>query len=166
MLLATLLLSAALVPQAPPAEETPPLPEAPAVPQEAEDPLGGFDASPPAMETTPVAPEAPPPTAPAPTTTPAAAMPASSAGYQADIDAGLRAFIRGRFSSAREAFERAYAANPQSAEAAFYLGYACYKLGEPSLGMNADKQRARDLFATAYRLDPVFQPVWGPKKSE
>jgi hypothetical protein len=30
--------------------------------------------------------------------------------------------------------------------------------------MNEDKQKARELFAKAYRLDPEFQPVWGQKK--
>jgi hypothetical protein len=29
--------------------------------------------------------------------------------------------------------------------------------------MNADKEKARDLFAKAYNLDPAFQPVWGQK---
>jgi tetratricopeptide (TPR) repeat protein len=89
---------------------------------------------------------------------------APAPSVQQHIDAGLKVFIRGRFSRAREAFEKAHEADPLSAAAAFYLGYACYKLGEPSRRMNADKQRARELFAKAYQLDPAFQPVWGQKK--
>ena len=27
--------------------------------------------------------------------------------------------------------------------------------------MDADKAKARELFAQAYSLDPMFQPVWG-----
>ena len=139
MLLATVLLSAALVPQSPAQEiETP------------------FDAEPaPALEATPVPAEEPP-------AMPAAAAPTGAA--QGHIDAGLKAFIRGRFSSARESFQKAYDAAPGSAAAAFYLGYANYKLGEPSRRMDPDKEKARELFAQAYRLDPMFQPVWGQKK--
>jgi TolA-binding protein len=139
MLLATVLLSAALVPQTPPEEiETP------------------FDAEPaaPELEATPV-PETPP--------APAEAAPAPTGAGQEHIDAGLKAFIRGRFSTARDAFQKAYDADPGSAAAAFYLGYACYKLGEPSRRMGPDKERARELFAKAYTLDPMFQPVWGQK---
>jgi tetratricopeptide (TPR) repeat protein len=91
---------------------------------------------------------------------------APAAGVEENINAGLKAFIRGRFSSARDEFQKAYDADPQSAAAAFYLGYAHYKLGEPSLRMDADKQRAKELFAKAYDLDPAFQPVWGARKSE
>jgi tetratricopeptide (TPR) repeat protein len=165
MLLATVVLSAAL---------------ASAVPLDAvepQDPLG-TDAT---SEPMPVAEEPPPmglegfddSTEPAPAplepTLPSgletAEVPAAepSPAVQEHLDAGLKAFVRGRFSSARAEFEKAYEAAPESAATAFYLGYACYKLGEPSLRMNEDKQRARDLFAKAYRLDPAFQPVWGQK---
>jgi len=152
MLLATVLLSAALVPQAAaeeietpfdtePAQEAAPVPEAPA----------------PALEATPI------PEPAAPTAMPEAA-PAPSGAAQADIEAGLKAFIRGRFSTARDDFQKAYDANPQDPAAAFYLGYALYKLGEPSRRMDADKTKARELFAQAYSLDPMFQPVWGQKR--
>lgn len=162
MLLASVLL-AALVPQAPAVAD-----EGPAVStarlQETGD-LSGFEAEP----ATPTVPDVSPAQAmeatPVPAAEPAAAVPsaAPSAAIQADIDAGLKAFIRGRFSTAREAFQKAYDANPQSAAAAFYLGYACYKVGEPSARMNADKEKAKDLFAKAYRLDPAFTPVWGSR---
>jgi tetratricopeptide (TPR) repeat protein len=114
MLLATVLLSAALTPQAPPA-------------------------GPPAAQ------------AAAPAATPAGGA----------IDAGIAAFKKRRFAAARAEFERALAADPQSAAAAFYLGYTHYKLGEPSRRMNLDKEKAKELFAKAFALDPAFQPTWG-----
>ena len=153
MLLATVVLSAALAPQAPPAEPLPP--EAP--PPEAAS----------AQESAPT--PVPEETAPALAVEPAPAMgaetaPASSSSVQEHIDAGLKAFIRGRFSRAQGEFEKAYDADPQSAAAAFYLGYACYKLGEPSRRMDPDKQKAKELFEKAYSLDPAFMPVWRTKK--
>ncbi len=143
MLLATVILSAALAPQAPPPEATPP--DATAIQESAPMPAPGEPAPPIGIE-------------------PSEFPPAPTGAFQEHIDAGLAAFIRGRFSRARDAFEKAYETDPDSAAAAFYLGYACYKVGEPSARMNADKERARDLFAKAYHLDPAFQPVWGQKK--
>jgi tetratricopeptide (TPR) repeat protein len=159
MLLATVVLSAALAPQVPaeePLPPNPPLPEAP-VTQEATPTLPPEEPAP-ALAVEPV---------PAGEPSPAVAAepaPASSSVVQDHIDAGLKVFIRGRFSRAREEFEKAYDADPQSAAAAFYLAYACYKLGEPSRRMDPDKQRAKELFATAYGLDPAFVPVWNTKK--
>jgi len=132
MLLASVLLSAALLPQAPP-------PAAPA-PQEAPSTSR-------AVKSTDL-----------PPTPPAAGTP-----Y---IDAGLAAFHKRRFAAARADFEKAVAADPQSAAAAFYLGYTYYKLGEPSRRMNADKEKAKELFAKAFTLDPTFQPVWGQGKKQ
>jgi tetratricopeptide (TPR) repeat protein len=170
MLLATVLLSAALAPAAPPpvaaAPQDPPAnPEAMLTPEETPEPpmgLEGFDDS---TGPAPTVPEEPiPPAGLEASAIPEEPLPAApSAAVQGHIDAGLKAFVRGRFSSARAEFEKAYEAAPESAATAFYLGYACYKLGEPSLRMNDDKQRARELFAKAYRLDPAFQPVWGQK---
>jgi tetratricopeptide (TPR) repeat protein len=119
MLLATVLLSAVLGPQAPP--------------------------------------EAPPPSLGA-TALPAAAPSGPAAG---PIEAGIAAFKKRRFAAARAEFEKAVAADPQSAAAAWYLGYTCYKQGEPSRRMNDNKERAKELFARAYSLDPAFQPGWG-----
>lgn len=152
MLLATVLLSAALVPQTA-AEEI----ETPFDAEPAQQAAPAPEETAPALEATPV------PQPAAPETPPAATPPPAGAG-QASIDAGLKAFIRGRFSTARDAFQRAYDANPRDPAAAFYLGYALYKLGEPSRRMDADKTRARELFAQAYSLDPLFQPVWGQKR--
>jgi len=164
MLFATVLLSAAIGPAAsPPVAAEPQAPassqEAVSAPEEPAPPMGleGFDDSTqptPSVVTEPASPGDLEASQPAAELQPAA---------QEHIDAGLKAFIRGRFSRARSEFEMAYEAAPESAAAAFYLGYACYKLGEPSRRMNEDKQRARELFAKAYRLDPAFEPVWGRK---
>jgi TPR repeat protein len=159
MLLATVVLSAALAPQTPPAESPEaPLPEAPAT-QEMAPPSMPEEPSP-ALAVEPV-PAPPAETAPAMAAEPA---PAAESAIQEHIDAGLKVFIRGRFSQARAEFEKAYEADPQNPAAAFYLGYACYKIGEPSRRMDADKQRAKELFAKAYSLDPAFMPVWKVRK--
>jgi tetratricopeptide (TPR) repeat protein len=113
MLLATVLLSAALAPQAPPAVQATDVPAAP------------------------------------------------SSAATAYLDAGIAAFKKRRFAAARGEFEKAAAADPQSAAAAYYLGYTFYKIGEPSRRMDANKQKARDLFAKAYSIDPAFKPTWG-----
>ena len=127
MMLAALLLSAVLAPQA-----------APATPAEQA------------------------PAAPAMAVTPAPAAPAAASGAaEPALAAGIAAFRKKRFAAARDAFEKAVAADPQSAAAAFYLGYAYYKLGEPSRRMDANKQKSRELFAKAFSLDPAFRPSWG-----
>jgi tetratricopeptide (TPR) repeat protein len=125
MLLAALLLSAAVVPQAPEAAKAPP-PET--------------NASKPAD---------------APATEAAPPVPSP------ELAAGLAAFRKHHFRAALAEFEKAEAADPQSAAAAFYLGYTYYKLGEPSRRMNANKEKARELFAKAFSLDPAFKPAWG-----
>jgi tetratricopeptide (TPR) repeat protein len=105
-----------------------------------------------------LAPQAPPaePSTPAVRAAEASPSPAGAA-----LDAGIAAFKKRRFAAARAEFEKALAADPQSAAAAYYLGYAHYKLGEPSRRMNADKEKARELFAKAFSLDPTFRPTWG-----
>ena len=79
---------------------------------------------------------------------------------QAHIDAGLSAFRKRRFGAARQHFEQAVAADPGSAAANFYLGYTIYKIAEPKRPFHPDKQKAAELFAKAYQLDPGFKPVW------
>jgi tetratricopeptide (TPR) repeat protein len=135
MLLATVLLSAALAPQAAPAPPPPPAATAP-------------EPAPAGAPATPVASPA----------TGASAGPA--APY---IDAGIAAFKKRRFAKAKAEFEKAEAADPQSAAAAYYLGYTYYKIGEPTKRMNADKEKAKELFAKAFSLDPAFDPTWGRK---
>lgn len=100
-----------------------------------------------------LAPQAPPPTAEA------GAAPSSAAA--AHLEAGIAAFKKRRFAAARSEFEKAQEADPQSAAAAYYLGYTFYKLGEPSRRMNANKEKAKELFAKAFTLDPTFAPTWG-----
>ena len=78
-----------------------------------------------------------------------------------NIEAGIAAFKKRRFAAARAEFEKAEAADPQSAAAAYYLGYTFYKLGEPSKRLNANKEKAKELFAKAFSLDPTFTPTWG-----
>jgi tetratricopeptide (TPR) repeat protein len=97
---------------------------------------------------------------------PAAAAPPAPATAATAVDteaiaAGLAAFKVRHYRAALAEFEKAEAANPQSAAAAFYLGYTYYKLGEPSRRMNANKEKARELFAKAFSLDPAFRPAWG-----
>ena len=79
----------------------------------------------------------------------------------AAIAAGQADFKKRRFRAAQADFEKAVTADPQSAAAAFYLGYTHYKLGEPSRRMNENKEKAKELFAKAYTLDPAFSPDWG-----
>jgi tetratricopeptide (TPR) repeat protein len=112
----------------------------------------------------PQAPQAPSPAAPVPETPPVQATdltPASPGPAAAHLDAGIAAFKKRRFTAARAEFEKAEAADPQSAAAAYYLGYTFYKLGEPSRRMNANKEKAKELFAKAFSLDPTFRPTWG-----
>jgi tetratricopeptide (TPR) repeat protein len=103
--------------------------------------------------------DAPPPAAkpsPRPAADAAAAADAPSA-----IAAGQAAFKKRHFKAAQADFEKAMAADPQSAAAAFYLGYTHYKIAEPTKRLTADKQQAKELFAKAFALDPAFTPDWG-----
>jgi Tfp pilus assembly protein PilF len=86
-----------------------------------------------------------------------AAAPASA---DADIQAGLKAFKRRQFRQARSAFERAVAADPNSAAAHFYLGYTIYKIAEPRTHDAAAKRESLEHFAEAFRLNPQFKPSW------
>ena len=79
---------------------------------------------------------------------------------QGHVDAGLREFRRRRFARAQEHFEQAVQANPDDAAATFYLAYTVYKIAEPKRPFHPDKQRAAELFAKAYSLDPTFKPAW------
>jgi tetratricopeptide (TPR) repeat protein len=80
------------------------------------------------------------------------------------LNAGLVDFKKKRFARAEANFEKAVEANPQSAAAHFYLGYAIYKTAEPKRAFHPDKQKAAAEFAKAYELDPTFKPEWAPKK--
>ena len=106
----------------------------------------------------PPAPEAPAPSAVSPADLPA---PTSTPAADPYLASGIAAFKKRRFAAARAEFEKAEAANPQSAAAAYYLGYTYYKIGEPSRRMDANKEKAKELFAKAFSLDPTFRPTWG-----
>jgi tetratricopeptide (TPR) repeat protein len=111
-----------------------------------------------------LAPQAPPPAAPTQESAPAAAKAAdlpAPGPVAAHLGAGIAAFKKRRFAAARAEFEKAEAADPQSAAAAYYLGYTWYKIGEPPRRMNASKEKAKELFAKAFSLDPAFRPDWG-----
>jgi Tfp pilus assembly protein PilF len=79
------------------------------------------------------------------------------------LQAGLADFKKKKFARAEADFEKAVEANPSSAAAHFYLGYAIYKTAEPKKAFHPDKQKAAAEFAKAYELDPTFRPEWGPK---
>ncbi len=89
-----------------------------------------------------------------------AQVPPQPASAEAEVAAGLAAFRRLRFRDAERHFQAAVEADPQSAAAAFYLAYTVYKIAEPKQPFHPDKQRAAQLFARAYELDPGFEPVW------
>jgi Tfp pilus assembly protein PilF len=84
---------------------------------------------------------------------------------QAYIDVGLKAFKRRRFAAARDAFQKAVDADPQSAAATFYLAYTYYKIAEPTRRNVPGKRKAAELFSRAFELDPAFRPVWGERSS-
>lgn len=87
---------------------------------------------------------------------------ASSPGEaQAAINSGLRAYWRKNFSAAEAEFRRAHELDPQSAAAAFYLGYSIYKQFEWR-PFHPDKQRAKEMFGRAFELDPAFTPDFRP----
>jgi Tfp pilus assembly protein PilF len=79
------------------------------------------------------------------------------------LGAGLVEFKQKKFARAEADFEKAVEADPKSAAAHFYLGYAIYKTAEPKKAFHPDKQKAASEFAKAYELDPAFRPEWGPK---
>lgn len=79
---------------------------------------------------------------------------------QAHIEAGLKEFRRRRFARAQEHFEQAVQASPEDAAATFYLAYTVYKIAEPKRPFHPEKQKAAELFAKAYSLDPTFKPIW------
>ena len=87
--------------------------------------------------------------------------PIPSTSTDAAIAAGLKAFRRRNFRQAEIQFRTAWDADSSNAAAAFYLGYTYYKMAEPKRPFHPDKQKAADLFAKAYGLDPKFKPVWG-----
>jgi Tfp pilus assembly protein PilF len=86
----------------------------------------------------------------------------STASVDTHIDAGLAAFKKKRFRQAEIEFRQAVDADPNNAAATWYLGYTYYKMAEPKRPFHPDKQKAAELFAKAYQLDPEFRPAWSP----
>ena len=105
-------------------------------------------------------PVAPPPVEMEPAAEPMEAAPAPTASAASEIEEGLKAYRRRQFQKARAAFERAVAADPQSAAAHYYLGYVIYKQAEPRTRDTAAKREALEHFTEAFRLDPTFKPQW------
>ena len=68
----------------------------------------------------------------------------------ADFQKGLSIYQKQDFTAALPSLEAAVQANPQSAEAYFYLGYALYKL------KRFDESRLA--FTQAYQLQPDYKP--------
>jgi tetratricopeptide (TPR) repeat protein len=104
---------------------------------------------------------------PAPQDTPAATdlAPANTGAAQAALDERRANFKKRRFAKAEVDFRRALDADPGSPAPYFYLGYTYYKMAEKKRPFHPDKQKAKDLFAKAYAMDPAFRPVWGePRK--
>jgi tetratricopeptide (TPR) repeat protein len=85
---------------------------------------------------------------------------ASAMSAEEHIEMGKAAFKKKRFAAARDHFQQAVEANPDSAAAHFYLGYAIYKIAEPKRPNSPGKQEAAGHFAKAYELDPGFKPTW------
>jgi len=103
------------------------------------------------------------PVTPEPVAEPAEAPAAQRAGggdaATAAIDRGLQAYWRHNWAGAQAEFQSALDADPTSAAAAFYLGYAIYKQAELR-PFHPDKERARQMFARAFELDPGFVPTF------
>jgi TolA-binding protein len=75
------------------------------------------------------------------------------------IDRGLQAYWRRDWAGAQAEFQSALDADPTSAAAAFYLGYSIYKQAELR-PFHPDKERAKQMFARAFELDPSFSPTF------
>ncbi|HLA78383.1 MAG TPA: hypothetical protein VJU18_12445 [Vicinamibacteria bacterium] len=88
------------------------------------------------------------------------AAPASTAPAEGRLAAGLLAYKRRQLARAEASFREAVDADPGSAAAHFYLGYVVYKRTEPKRPFHPDKQKAAELFARAFELDPAFRPSW------
>jgi hypothetical protein len=87
--------------------------------------------------------------------------PATSETTTADthLAAGLAAYRHLNLKEAATQLEAAHEQDPQSAAAAWYLGYTVYMLADRRQPFDPGKQRAAELFAQAYAIDPHFQPT-------
>jgi tetratricopeptide (TPR) repeat protein len=110
-----------------------------------------------------VPPAAPPAIEPVRPAAPAISSAVDSTAAPGALEAGLKAYKHRQFAQAEAQFQRAVAADPTSAAAAYYLGYAIYKRVEKH-PFHADKARAAKYFDQAFTLDPSFRPDWGKPK--
>jgi Tfp pilus assembly protein PilF len=85
---------------------------------------------------------------------------ADSTAAAAAIEAGLKAYKHRQLAQAEALFQKALDLDPESAAAAYYLGYTIYKRVEKR-PFHADKARAAKLFSQAFTLDPALRPDWG-----
>ena len=93
-------------------------------------------------------------------------LPAAPTGAsQAALDKGFAAFKKRHFAQAEVDFRKAMEADPGSAGPYFYLGYTYYKQAERKRPFHPDKEKAKEMFAKAYAMDPAFRPVWGEPKA-
>jgi len=93
-------------------------------------------------------------------------LPAASSGVsEAALHAGFAHFKKRRFAAAETDFKRAMEADPASAGPYFYLGYTYYKIAEKKRPFHPEKQKAAELFAKAFSIDPAFRPVWGEPRT-
>jgi tetratricopeptide (TPR) repeat protein len=76
------------------------------------------------------------------------------------VTAGIIEYRKRKYVQAEADFERALKADPNSAAAAYYLGYTIYKRVEKK-PFHPDKTRAARLFDQAFTADPSFRPDWG-----
>jgi|RhiMetdeSRZDD1v2_1073273.scaffolds.fasta_scaffold182846_2 Tfp pilus assembly protein PilF len=88
---------------------------------------------------------------------PAVTAPSASSS----LDKGVALLRRARYRPARVELENAVAADPQSAAAHYYLGFALYKIAEPTRRLTKEKEAAAQHFATCYSIDPGFRPDFG-----
>jgi tetratricopeptide (TPR) repeat protein len=80
------------------------------------------------------------------------------------IEAGLTAYRKRRFAAAATEFRKAVEADPSSAAAHYYLGYALYKQAEGKRRNAPGKTEALEEFSKAFAIDPTFRPTWGVAK--
>src|SRR5262245_49590256 len=92
---------------------------------------------------------------------PPAPEPQAAVGTATSLDKGVALRPRPRYRPARAELQKAVAADPQSAAAQYYLGFALYKIAEPSRRLTKEKEEAAQHFAACYSIDPAFRPAFG-----
>jgi tetratricopeptide (TPR) repeat protein len=90
----------------------------------------------------------------------AAVQEQTGASAPSHLASGIALYKKLHFRAAAAEFRKAVDADPASAAAEFYLGYALYKIAEPTRRLTPEKQEAREHFARAFELDPQFRPSW------